>query len=496
MKKDLINVGYWREAHLLPLLCSTDAFYVKYARKLRDKIKKADFERKLTPEDMTEIALTLTYYLEDVVTGLGVWRSFIMEHKRMYGHFLPFYEINEDDYYIDEVNETDVCFLIWMTFQKRNTGVIVNPENSYMKKLAHELYLALDQDFEQVPVNQELLGAMKNPVLYQDFYNLKTLMVQVCCMSYLFYYFTAQHRARVVHQVGHIVGQGQPLSVVEYMAESLLGICEKTGPLSLKPQVWISRMLELWGMNDEAKALKEMEAKDLQPYLIVSRDQETIQLEDWQGQRFDLMMSDLYQMQEEMVDKQKVMLGSLVKYKGRWFPNGGVRWVKEEEKFHKFREQKSRSCEQKARITEKVLQVNHNSPFLFFKDYADMTAWMEQNLKDEVRKENMSEQNGEHEQEKNLVAFVSAETGLLVLPGGARCIHHPDNPYYSEDEACSYAIRILFDPHYSAPEMVRCLVKEQLLPDAALFSEVSAERGKQILQDNLDFLLRVIRSDF
>ena len=74
---------YWREAHLLPLLCPTDAFYVKYARKIRDKIRKADFERKLSPDDMTEIALTLTYYLEDVVSGLGVWRSFVLEHQRM-----------------------------------------------------------------------------------------------------------------------------------------------------------------------------------------------------------------------------------------------------------------------------------------------------------------------------------------------------------------------------------------------------------------------------
>lgn len=190
------------------------------------------------------------------------------------------------------------------------------------------------------------------------------------------------------------------------------------------------------------------------------------------------------------------MLGSLVKYKDRWYPNGGVSWLKQEDKFLKYREQKQKAQEQKERITGKVLQLNQNSPLLFFKDYAEMKQWTDQNLKDEFQNIDKPEQTEVHEQEKNLVAFVSPETGFLVLPGGACCVRHPNNPYYQAEEAGPYAIKILFDPHYSAPEMVRCLVRENLLPDAALFSEISVERGKQLLQDNLDFLLRVIRPDF
>lgn len=487
---------YWREAHLLPLLCPTDVFYVKYARKLRDKIKKADFERKLALEDMTEIALTLTYYLEDVVSGLGVWRSFIMEHKRMYGRYLPFYETDEEHYYVDEINEADVRFLIWMIFQKRNSGMIVNPENSYMQRLAQEVFGVLDEDFEMVPVNNDLLEAMKNPVLYQDFYNLKTLMIQVCCMSYLFYYFTAQHRDRVVQQVNRIVGEGQPLSVIEYMAESFLGVHEKTGPLAMKPQFWIGRMLEYWDMNEEANAVKQMENRELQPYFVVENDHQRILLEDWQGQHFELMASDLLQGEADKVTKRKVMLGSLVKYKDHWYPNGGVSWLKQEDRFLKYREQKQSAQKQKELITDKVLRLNQNCPFLFFEDYSAMKKWIGENLKDEFQNTDTPELSEAHEQEKNLVAFVSPETGFLVLPGGACCVCHPDNPYYQADEAGAYAIKVLFDPHYSASEMVRCLVREKLLPDAALFSEISEERGKQLLQDNLDFLLRVIRPDF
>lgn len=496
MKRDLISMEYWREAHLLPLLCPSDVFYVKYARKVRDRIKKADFERKLTLDDMTEIALTLTYYLEDVVSGLGVWHSFVVEHKRMYGRYLPFYDTPEESYYTDEVNEADVRFLIWMIFQKRNKGVIVNPENSYLLQLAHDIFSLLDQDFECVPVNSELLEAMKNPVLYQEFYNLKSLMVQICCMSYLFYYFTAQHRTRVAHFVERIVGEGKSLSVIEYLTESFLGVYEKTGPLAQKPQEWISRMLESWNMKEEAEAVARMDAREIQPYLIVRCDEDKVFLEDWREEHFELSISDMLQVQPEMVARQKVMIGALVKYKGKWYPNGGITWQAQEGRFQKYKEQSVENEQKKRRITEKILHANAGSPLLFFKDYADMKQWLDLNVPDEDLADKTEDQTDVHAQEKNILAFVSSETGLLVLPGGACCVAHKDNPYYQPDEAGEYGLKILFDPDYSVPEVVRYLVQENLLPDAALHSETSSERGKQLLHSNIDFLLRVIRPDF
>lgn len=495
MTKDLINREYWREAHLLPLLCSTDAFYVKYARKIRDEIKKADVERKLSADDATEIALTLTYYFEDVVSGLGSWRAFIMEHKRMYGTYLPFYEPDEEQYYVDEVNEEDVRFLIWMTFQKKNSQIIVNPENSYLQKIAHEIFGQLDRDFERAPINTELLEAMKNPVLYRDFYNLKTLMVQVCCMSYLFYYFTAQHRRNVIRQVEAVVGEGKPISVVEYFTESILGVHEKTGPLSLKPQVWVSRMLEIWDMNEEANALKQMVSREIQVYRIVEVTDERVLLEDCDGKQCEMDLKDMGQMNAGMLRKKKMMIGSLVLYRGKWYPNGGVSWGENERLFLEYKEQKAKRLKQNRDTCEQVLAANEGCPYLFFENYEAMKDWMKQNVKDEVLSDVLEKQEEKHEPEKEILAFVSAESGIMALPGGACCVRHDRNPYYDANKAPQEALRILFDPFYSAPEMVRSLVRDRLLPDAALFSEVSPERGRKLLRDNLDFLLRVIRPD-
>ena len=51
-------------------------------------------------------------YFEDVISGMGIWRAFILTHKELYGKYLPFYT-PDDHYYDDEVNLEDVRFLLW-----------------------------------------------------------------------------------------------------------------------------------------------------------------------------------------------------------------------------------------------------------------------------------------------------------------------------------------------------------------------------------------------
>lgn len=496
MKKDLINITYWREAHLLPLMCTTDAFYVKYARKVRDRIRKADFEWKLSQDDMTEVALTLTYYFEDVVSGLGVWYAFIQEHKRLYGRFLPFYNVDEEQYFTDEVNEQDVLFLIWMIFQKRNGQVIVNPENPYMKQLAHEIFLLFDEDFEQMPINEELLNALKNPQIYQDFYNVKTLMVQVCCMSYLFYYFTTQHRERIADQVIQFLPQNSPVSALAYFTESVLGVEIPTGPLAQKPALWLSRMLASWGMEQEAKWMEQMQTKELQPYLVVTLDEEKVVLEDIQGQHYELLLKDMMEQDPKVLLQQKTFLGHLVQYRGQWFLNGGGNWLKDTEKFQKYKEEHLALEEQNKKIYKRVQKITEGLPVFFFADYKEMVSWMNKNFKRYVDMKAVKESADSHQDEKNLAVFVSQEKGIVVLPDAAEYIAHPDNPFYKPENATTGAVRLLFDMTYAAPETVETLVQHDLLPDAALHSDEGVEQGRKLLKDNLDFLLRMIRSDF
>ena len=56
-------------------------------------------------DEVKQISIRMAAYFEDVISGLNIWRSFITEHKALYGKFLPFYT-PDDHYYDDEVNYT------------------------------------------------------------------------------------------------------------------------------------------------------------------------------------------------------------------------------------------------------------------------------------------------------------------------------------------------------------------------------------------------------
>ena len=63
-------------------------------------------------DEVKQISIRMAAYFEDVISGLNIWRSFITEHKALYGKFLPFYT-PDDHYYDDEVNYEDIRFLLW-----------------------------------------------------------------------------------------------------------------------------------------------------------------------------------------------------------------------------------------------------------------------------------------------------------------------------------------------------------------------------------------------
>lgn len=78
------------------------------------------------------MALTLAHYLEDVISDFGLWAAFTSKHRELYGKYLPFYTIDEENYYCDEINPEDVRFLIWMVLQKSKETTFCNPENPYL----------------------------------------------------------------------------------------------------------------------------------------------------------------------------------------------------------------------------------------------------------------------------------------------------------------------------------------------------------------------------
>ncbi len=126
----------------------TDPFYFKLANHLADIIKKENLLAGWEEVLYGRVALGLTGYFQDILTDSGIWRSFITENERLYGKWLPFYDLTSS-YIPHELNEEDVRFLIWyilcMNCEEKR---VFNPLDKGIAKAAKILHEELDKVYE------------------------------------------------------------------------------------------------------------------------------------------------------------------------------------------------------------------------------------------------------------------------------------------------------------------------------------------------------------
>lgn len=155
----------WLDVHPYEVQQSSDVYYVELANHLYHAAQINDI-----PEQVRkDICVYVATYLEDIVSGLRLWEAFRLMYKQLYGGKLPFYDI-ENDYYDDEINYSDVCFLIWNTWQKAQyQHPFINPFNSSIFKLADLLMPLLDSAYQEAPENDILtdyFSKFDSPELY------------------------------------------------------------------------------------------------------------------------------------------------------------------------------------------------------------------------------------------------------------------------------------------------------------------------------------------
>lgn len=156
MNKSVIYPKEWLAIHPYTSVQSSDAYFVQLANVLYSFCRIIDF-----PDFFRrKLALYVAAYLEDVISGLGLWQNFTAEHEKLYGKRLPFYTLLSD-YLEDEINEEDVRFLIWNTWQKAYFAHdYIHPMDSRITEQARCFYEILVRAYEEAPANDWLNHCM------------------------------------------------------------------------------------------------------------------------------------------------------------------------------------------------------------------------------------------------------------------------------------------------------------------------------------------------
>lgn len=485
--RNLINAQLWRITGLCLPSCSTDFYYTKVAQKFYDYLWFTPFGKDGGEYLCMRMALSLARYLEDVISDFGLWHAFTSKHKELYGKYLPFYDIDEENYYTDEINLEDVRFILWMEKQKDSEDIFFNPENPYLCQTADVLYAEMEELFEKAPINDEMIPKVMKAIDMDDFYMIKLAFTSLIS-TYLLSPSIPQKRRDVEDSLSNFKGEFGD-SMYSYAVDAMLMLNKKLGPLNLYAKDWLAALLAHWGEEERSKQVAAIEARAYDLYHVTSYDKETIFLETATGDELTLPRNSFSDLAESTLETKAFLMASLVNYQGVWLVNGVSSWLDKPKLFQKRKEQYER-FNNSVDLNRQFLEANDGHRMLYFKDAKEAQEWIGQHIGIAPDNQGTLDPDG---QMRYIAIYIPVKGDLQVMNEGAWFIKDERNPYYEQSKGEDEGHNYLVSSDMIQDEALHYLIEHHLLPDACMNSIHGVQRGKQLVQENIDFIARFMR---
>lgn len=480
-----------RRRHPHGLNCDTDREYADFANRLVREMLQHPVSQTWSADYLLTVALKITLYFEDLVTEVGFWKSFVMKHQELYGKPLPFYTV-DSDYNAEYPCAQDVLYLIWDAMLELQEDSLPNPENAGLSDLAGTLIHILEENFENIAINEQLHDFFYEACFCDDFYQLRQVLKWIYYDCYITSgRFTAYYDEHQQDFFRNTLGAGE--RDAHYGAECLMAFNQKIGPLALEPKEWMSLFLRIARQKDKVADVEALEATDVHPFLLQSYDKEKVVLTDWEDKDMTICRTDMFHVPERMLEDTETngCLGSYAKYRGEWFLNGVNSWGDITQTMEKWKEKEHQMEKVGVSNYQHLMELSDGSPIFYFANFNELRKFL-------IEEMGFSEENYQNPpfkgKVKNIILFIPDEHGEMeFMFNNAESICDPRNPFYDRETAQKHALSIITNVEGVAGEFVRYAVSNNLLPDASLNSMYGEERGRELAQQNLDFLARTLR---
>lgn len=479
----LITLKEISQRNPLSIVSDTDSYYAKLANHIYRQLKKEDIPMNVSRNSLREIVIKSVKYFEDVISQFGIWASFRNLHNSLYGKKLPFYDIHEDSYIDDEINIADIKYIVWSTIVETNENLILNPYAPGIADVAMLIYDAFDGEFENAPINDNVLDLLCEPTQYDDFMKVKVFLSWILQGCYL----TAT--SDVIETVAEIASTyafelNADLSFGSYIAMSHLAVTTKTGPLAFEPQKWLAALLEFHNLGSKAEKIRFIVGREIGVYSIEGYDESALTVKSVEGDCYDVELVSFNQEGLDEVVQSPTAMMQIARFGVTWQLNGVCASMNSMGAYED--EVKRWEAEEKRRKTTSDFyhKKSNEKKLLFFADYDEMQRWIGVPAWP-------SEQLDDLKKKKYLALFLDENDEPTIIYSNVEAINSPDNPFYDEQYATEHALELLFPDFSPSGELVSYLVNNGMLKDASINTNMG--RNKEIVQENIDFLTRFLQ---
>lgn len=497
VKKLLVPAKEWRKVHPFGIECESDLYYAQLASDLATSIKKSiSGALDIHDDDYKDIGINIAAYLEDKVSGLNIWNSFISLYKKEYGNGYPFYDIEGEEMFDDEPNFSDIRFLLWNGINFALSDNYLNPLSSPIEVLAEDIFGILEEEYEIAPESPEFRNYIYDSGKYDDVIEIREMCEWIVSSSYLFASRKIEEHFEDIFEKFSPVLEGVDDFMSTYIFMQYFVMDTTSGPLDLHPWKYLAEMLELSGekkLVGKAPAVREIKTYDMLPYLVLSKDDDGLKVMNVAGDEMTVSYDALTHEKANDVDPGDVIMTALFFCNGEWNINGGSSIIKKPAKneFEKNIERFRQTREQQKLNKEYYLKKNSGSPIGIAPDYDAFCKKFGLDAvpdkSDKKLKENMKSAKG-------MVYFVNDDGTMTILQDAAYFVKLPGNTFYDETKATEESALLILGDLIS-DEMRQYLIDNNLIPDARLSGDLPDDLAKSWFKKYASFINRNCHSD-
>ena len=487
-----ITAGDIKRRHPRYLTCDTDRQYAQLANDIYDMAH--DRLTFMEDREIRNACISLALYFEDMRSETHVFETFTRLYHQMFGLYVPFYysaDASDPSAPLDAMR-----FMLWHSIVAERDGRIVNPTNDGLGLIAEDLLALWNERKASLPPNEDLADYLYAEETQEEVNEVKTVLIWLSQRCFLGRWFTNSDMSSDPKGLKAYFPKLDK-DTLTYANECLTVFEEQAWPLSIDPRRVYAEMIRIdMGDPDDklAKAIEHVQFKPSGIYQVVGYDGKSVKFQDFLGDVVSVSASDFFGDVRKLARQNKHLVGSFIAMNGQWTVNGPSLWLSadkkhyndylEEERLHHHLMNDFRGQ------YDEFISRHGGRRLYFFRNVKEMTQWMEDSLGMDFSKIDIHTNAADQPQ-----AVFFEDNGQSTISPQAKCIKHPNNPYYDPAYAAENALTPLVHDGSCSPGLLGYLLEHDLLPDAQLNDMRGPEHGRLLLQENIEFVARCMRRD-
>jgi hypothetical protein len=522
-KKERIYIDRWLSFHPYSTPAPSDFYYLRLCNETFSLMKENAYLESaglLNREEIEDLACFIVCYFEDVISGPGLWQAFTAQVNELYGTYLPFYNLDPEDYYPDEINIEDISFLIWYyVSMTQYDETIITPEALGWSDLPDRIFEIFEREYELAPENLSLKEHYKVSPGEKDFYVLKEKMRRIMLDSWLLHFQGKELVDMINEDTRYQSEDGQPEESRElYIYDTIDSYVISTYTMLL------ARQGKDWLAYTQGKdhplfnEILSISEKKSGYYLFMGSENDKLLFQHIATETVLRITSKSMDLPKDLEAGKSISFAGFVKWKDEWWASGAqVAWgynadlIMQEKNSQSsrmlFGEDPDLKKAQNELLYASFLKFNNGKliafveseekagsfirEFLVFhNDTLDAPVHKKRKASEMIMKKDLTMRpvkNSNHADIEPIpgMIFFNRESGIQMAFGLNDLVPDPDNTSYREDETGNETMRLLYSSYVSG-DWTHYMVNNYDIPGL----DFPGEGGRELLMENLDFMLR------